>query len=250
MKKKILVANWKNHPESLTEVKTLISGLSRQAKLYKKLVTVIAPPSTYLETVSPRVKSFASLGAQDVFALPGTYTGTISPEILQNFGVKLVIVGHSERRALGETDKTVSQKVRTALKAGMTPLLCVGERARDPEGSYFEFISEELKHSLEGVKKNEAASKLIIAYEPIWAIGKKAKDAMQPSDLSQMNIFIKKVLTGLFGRETAERIPVLYGGSVEPLNAESLMQTGVRGFLVGHASLNAKSFAEIAKTLL
>jgi triosephosphate isomerase len=247
--KKILVANWKNHPASLSETKKLVVGLSRQAKLYKKLATIIAPPSAYLETVSGKIKSYASLGSQDLFALDGTHTGALGVDILQSFGVKVAILGHSERRALGESDKMVSGKVRTAIKAGIMPLVCIGERVRDHEGSYFEFLSEELKHSLEGVRKNEV-TKLIIAYEPIWAIGKKAKDAMQPTDLAQMLIFIKKVLTEIFGRAIAEKIPVIYGGSVESGNVEELVNIGVKGFLVGHASLDAKQFSKIAEALI
>ena len=122
---------------------------------------------------------------------------------------------------------------------------------RDPDGAYFEFLAEELKLSLEGVRRKDDAHKLIIAYEPIWAIGKKAKDAMQPADLAQMTIFIKKVLTEVFNRQSAERIPILYGGSVEPGNAKSLLaQSGIQGFLVGHASLAPKSFSEIAEALI
>ncbi len=251
MKKPIIIGNWKNHPETLREVSTLLTGLSKRAAIFKKLSTFIAPPVAFIESVSTKTKSYAGLAAQDIFfATEGTYTGAITPDILKGFGVKLAIIGHSERRGLGETNEVVAAKIKTALRSGITPLLCIGEETRDAEGSYFEFLNEELKLSLEGVRRRDDAHKLIIAYEPVWAIGKKAKDAMQPGDLAQMVIFIKKVLTEIFGRESAERIPILYGGSVEPSNAKELIQTGVHGFLVGHASLEAKSFVEIAESLL
>lgn len=251
MAKPILVANWKNHPESLARMTTLLSGLSKKSSVYKNLFTFIAPPLPFFESVSKKIKSFGQLAAQDIFfASEGTYTGAVTPDILKSFGVKMAIIGHSERRALGETNEVVLDKIKSAYRSGITPLLCIGERERNTEGEHFEFIEEELKLSLEGIRRKDDAEKLVIAYEPIWAIGKKAEDAITPGDLSQMVIFIKKVLTDIFGRESAEKIPILYGGSVEPENAKVLMETGIRGFLVGHASLDAKSFTEIAESMI
>ncbi len=250
--KLILVGNWKNYPGSLAEAGKLLSSLSKRSLLFKKFSTVIAPPTAYLETASKRVKSLGILGAQDIFfTSEGTYTGAITPEILKSFGVKVAIIGHSERRSLGETNQVVSEKVKTALKAGITPLVCIGENTHDAEGSYFEVLNEQIRSSLEGVRRKEDAQKLIIAYEPVWAIGKRAKDAMQPAELSQMVIYIKKVLTEIFGRQSAEKIPVLYGGSVDLNNAKELIRnTGARGLLVGRASLDPKSFAGIAEVLI
>lgn len=250
MAKPILVANWKNHPDSPAKMTALLSGLSKKPSVFKNIATFIAPPLTYFESVSKKIKNFASLAAQDIFFAPdGTYTGAVTPDILKSFGVKLAIIGHSERRALGETNEVVLDKIKSAFRTGITPLLCIGERVRNAEGEQFEFIEEELKMSLEGIRRKDDAERLIVAYEPIWAIGKKAADAITPDDLSQMVIFIKKVLTDIFGRESAEKIPILYGGSVEPENARALMDTGVRGFLVGHASLDPKQFATIAESL-
>jgi triosephosphate isomerase (TIM) len=251
MSKPILVANWKNHPESLARTNVLLGQLVKKASLYKKLHTYVAPPYVYFESVSKKVKSFAGFASQDIFfAEVGTYTGAITPDILKSFGVKLSIIGHSERRKLGETNQVVAEKVKCALKSGITPLLCVGENVRDDAGEHFEFVREQLTLSLEGVRRRDDVKKFIIAYEPVWAIGKKAKDAMQPADLTQMVIFIKKVLSDIFGREAAESIPLLYGGSVDQTNVKDLMDTGVSGFLVGRASLDAKSFASIAEALI
>lgn len=250
MHKRILVANWKNHPESLAKANMIIKGLSTSASLYKKISTYIAPPLPYFESVAKGSKSFAALASQDIFfAIEGTYTGVVTPDVLKNFGTKLSIIGHSERRVLGETNQVVSDKIKCALRSNITPLLCVGEHERDGEGENFEFVREQLRLSLEGVRRKDDAGKLIIAYEPVWAIGKKAKDAMDPSELSEMVIFIKKVLTDIFGRESADEIPILYGGSVDASNASSIISSGVQGFLVGRASLDPKNFKAIAEAL-
>ncbi|KND48576.1 MAG: triose-phosphate isomerase [Parcubacteria bacterium C7867-005] len=251
MSKKILVANWKNHPESLDEVKVILKGLSRKSAVYKKLNFFIAPPLSYLESVSKGIKSFGSLASQDIpTVIEGTHTGIVSVNILKNFGTRLSIIGHSERRAMGETNKEISLKIKIALKSGIIPLLCVGELVRGKEGEHFEFIREQIRLSLEGIKKADLYKKVVIAYEPIWAIGKSAKEAIEPKDLEQMIIFIKKVLTDLFGRDLAENTMILYGGSVEATNIGSIMDVGVDGFLVGHASLEAGSLNSIASSLI
>lgn len=246
MAKPIIVANWKNHPNSFIEAKDLLKDLARKKALFAKTSFFIAPPAPYLELVS---KSFAKAASQDVFPIEkGSHTGEVSIEMLKSFGVKLSIIGHSERRAQGETSAMASEKVKAALKAGITPLLCVGELSRDAEGEYFSFIQEELKSSLAGVSKKDA-EKVLIAYEPVWAIGKSAKDAIDTTDLCETLLFLRKSLTDLFGRETAEKMTLLYGGSVEPRNAKALIGSGVKGFLVGHASLDAKSLAGIIEAI-
>jgi triosephosphate isomerase (TIM) len=251
MAKVVVVSNWKSHPESFLAAKNLIAGLKKSAHVYKKVAFFIAPPFPYFETVKEKGKSFSSLASQDIFSTDGTYTGAVTPQILKGFGVKLAIIGHSERRALGETNELVAKKVMTALKAGIVPLVCVGEKSRDTEGNHFEFLREQLKGSLQGLRRKEDIQKLVIAYEPVWAIGKQAKNALSGVDLSQMSIFIKKILTDMFGRELAEKIVILYGGSVEASNARSLLKEGkVRGFLVGHASLEPKGFGELVKSLI
>ena len=250
MAKPILVANWKNHPASIEEAKSLIKGLSKAKLALKKTHLFVAPPLPYFELVATGAKSYANLASQDMFEhAKGSYTGGITPGILKSFGVRLAIVGHSERRAQGETSDTVSRKARAALKAGIAPLICVGEPARDADGDYFEVLREELKASLAGLNKNNVSS-VLIAYEPVWAIGKSAKESLAPAELAESVIFIRKVLTDLFGRRAAESVHILYGGSVESANAGNLArESGVRGFLVGHASLNAKQFVAIAKSL-
>ncbi|MDO8424026.1 MAG: triose-phosphate isomerase [bacterium] len=251
MAKPILVANWKNHPGSLSEARALLKSLSKNSGLYKNLSVFIAPPATYFELVSLRAHSFARLASQDIPAFSsGVHTGLITSDILKSFGVRLCIIGHSEQRARGETSAEVSEKVKIALRAGITPLVCVGEKVRDTDGEHFEFLREELKSSLAGLRA-KAARGIMIAYEPAWVIGKHAKDALPPVELAQSVIFLRKQLADLYGRKVAESIPILYGGSVEEDNAGVLMrETSVRGFLIGHASLRAGSFKAIANSLI
>lgn len=250
MSKPILVANWKNYPSSLSLAQKLLKDLSKKKLLYKKVSFFIAPPLPYMESAALKAKSFSQLASQNISVIEGeTRTGEVTPEILKSFGVKLAILGHSERRALGETAAELAQKIKVALRAGIAPLVCIGEKARDTDGEHFELLRQELKLILGGLSKKEVG-KLALVYEPVWAIGKSSKDAIEPRELSQTVMFMRKVLTDLFGRDAAEKVPILYGGSVEPNNAMELMKDGgVRGFLVGHASLKAKSMEAIALSI-
>ncbi len=252
MAKPILVANWKNNPKSHREAVDLLAALSRKSLLLKKVSLFVAPPYIYFDTALKKMGKYASLASQDLFfSNDGPHTGSVTPDLLKSFGVKMAIIGHSERRELGETNEVVATKIKTAFISGIVPLLCVGENERDEEGKHLQFIQDQLKFSLEGIRRKEDAEKLVIAYEPVWAIGTRATEAMNPTDLAEMVIFIKKTLTDIFGREAADVIPVLYGGSVDSTNAEPLYkETGIRGFLIGRASLNPKEFCEIAEGLV
>ena len=250
MAKLILVANWKNHPASLFEAESLLKDMAKKRELYKKTNLFIAPPTPYFDAVVRRAGGFAQLASQDISLLPkGTYTGEVTPEILKSFGVRLAIVGHSERRALGETSSDVAEKAKAALKAGIMPLVCFGEREKDSDGEHFELLRQELKASLLGLTKKDM-TKVALAYEPVWAIGKHAQEAIRVEDLSQTVLFVRRVLADLFGRKEAEKVAILYGGSVEPANAEILVKgSGVRGLLVGHSSLRAEEFEEITRSI-
>ena len=167
--------------------------------------------------------------------------------MVKNLGMEYVIVGHSERRALGEDDIIVSKKLNLVLNSKLNPILCVGEKERNEEGNFLLFISEQIKNSLQGVEKKYLKN-LIIAYEPIWAIGKTAQDAMDSRGVHQMHLFIKKVLKDLFDEKIAEKVAIIYGGSVELENVEDLIKNGnIDGFLIGHESLDADKFCEILK---
>ncbi len=251
MKKPTLIANWKNAPGSWSQAQALLKGLGQKRLLYKKLNLFIAPPLPYLYLVREKASGYSKLATQDLFPEErGRYTGKVGVDILKSFGVRMVVLGHSECRSLGESSAQVSRKTQVALKAGFTPVVCFGELTRDRDGEHFDFLREELKASLQGLKKNDL-SKIILAYEPVWAIGQTAKEALDHSGLSEIVVFVKKVLTDLFGREVAERVELLYGGSVEPSNAGILLKhSGISGFLVGHKSLIDKDFERIARSML
>src|SRR3989344_8373173 len=203
--KSILVANWKNKPHSLSLAENILKSLARNAKIYKKLSLFIAPPFTYMESLYRRKGGFVRLASQDIpNVFSGIYTGEISVDILKSFRVELSIIGHSERRALGETNEVVREKIKVALRSGITPLVCVGEVTRDEDGEHFEFLREQIKSSLGDIKKNDLL-RIAIAYEPVWAIGKESEDALKPEDLSEAVLFIRRVLSDIFGRSAAEK---------------------------------------------
>ena len=251
MLKKIIIGNWKMNPVSLKDAEKLfgdvaksISGIKKTAR---KTEVVICPPFIYLERLKKMSKTIA-LGAQDAFWEDvGAYTGEMSPFMLYNLGVKYVILGHSERRALGENNSDVNKKIKAALSAGLRPILCVGESVRDENHSYFNLVKTQLGECLNGISKN-LISKIIIAYEPIWAISSTAnrKDATSV-DSREMAIFIRKILSDKFGME-AKKVRVIYGGSANEKDAEDFLKNGgVDGLLPGRASLDAKKFTEVIK---
>ncbi len=248
-KKKLVIANWKMNPQSVAEAKKIFSAIALKAEQFNKVTTVIAPPVLYVGALSKM--SGMTLCAQNLFwEESGAYTGELSGAMLAKSGFKYVIVGHSERRAMGltgqgETNDIVNKKVKAALKAGLKSVVCVGESVRDEKGEYHNFIKEQILQSLAGLKKAHLKN-VIIAYEPIWAIGKKASREATPAESYEMSIFIKKVLSDMFGADAAKSVAVIYGGSVNSKNAESfLADGGVDGVLVGRESLNPLKFIQI-----
>jgi len=146
---------------------------------------------------------------------------------------------------MGETDEIINKKIHSALRAGLTPIFCIGESERDYDGDYLMFLYNQIKIGLKGVRLKEM-QKVIIAYEPIWAIGKTEKEAMDPNTLHQMVIFIRKTLKEIYKHKSVLEVRVIYGGSAEPGNARELLEGGTAdGFLVGHESLDASSFTKI-----
>lgn len=248
--KKLIVANWKMNPDSTKEAKQIFNNLKKKNLSIKKTIPVICPPYLYESalSLSYRGNKF-KFGFQDIhFKSDGQSTGEISTEMAKNSKVEYVIVGHSERRENGEDNKTVSLKMKKVIDSGLKAILCIGEEKRDQHGEYLRFIEEQLVESLMTIPRSKV-SKLIVAYEPLWAIGK-GKKSMSSSDLHQMNIFIKKILVSIYGKKIAFNIPILYGGSVDADNAKQIIEEGnVDGLLVGRASLNSHVFADILKSL-
>jgi triosephosphate isomerase len=244
-----IAANWKAYVEDLTKAKEIFTAAKRAASKSKSNV-VIAPPAPFIGALAPSNKSKIAFAAQDVsLTTGGAQTGESTAQAFSAVGASYAIIGHSERRTAGDTNSQVAEKLSHALAHGLTPILCVGERARDDEGKYLSFIREELRTALEPQTVKDR-SKIIVAYEPIWAIGKQAEDAITPSDLAEMVLYIRKVLAELLPGKGAARATVLYGGSVEPSGARALAaHTGIDGVLVGHASANPTQFADIIKEL-
>lgn len=243
-KKRLVVGNWKMNPLWLEDAKYLLSAANRTAPRLTKTSVVVCPPFVYLSALTATsVSKNLYFGAQDTFwERRGSYTGEVSPDSLFNLGCDYVIVGHSERRALGETNEDVSKKVAAAVRADIRPIICVGESERDEHGHYFSFIRDQITGSLSDMTTKNLEH-VCIAYEPIWAIGKSAEDAIDVRELQTMALFITKTLSELFSRSVSESIPILYGGSAEPENVQHLfVHGGVDGFLVGHESLDADGF--------
>jgi len=248
--KKLVIANWKMNPENIKDAKKIFADLKKKNLKIKKTIPVICPPFTYLDEISGSYRGSAyKFGAQDVSdKKDGEQTGEISIEMLKNLKCQYVIVGHAERRALGEDNETVSLKTKAVIDSGLKAVVCVGENDRDHGGSYLRFIEEELHESLSKIKKDKTKN-LVIAYEPIWAVGK-GHDAISGHELHQISLFIRKVLVGIYGKKIGMNVPVIYGGSVDADNSEEIINTGeVDGLLVGRASLNPHVFADILKEL-
>ncbi|MEX0652131.1 MAG: triose-phosphate isomerase [Candidatus Paceibacterota bacterium] len=248
--KKLIIANWKMNPLDLAHAKDLFIGVKETARTLSKVQTVIAPPFVYLSELSKLFSGHRiALSSQDVFwEKRGSFTGEVSPAMLKDIRVGYSIVGHSERRGLGESDEDVHKKIEAVTKEGITAIVCIGESDRDhTEGTHLAFLTAQIETAFRDVKKS-SLSKIVVAYEPIWAIGKSEADAMKPHELHETVLFIKKILASLYGKQAGFKIPIVYGGSVEKNNTAVLLVEGmVDGLLVGHASLSVKEFTEIMR---
>lgn len=249
MKRLVVIGNWKMSPEmsaSATKLFLEVAGLARRVR---DVQVVVCPPFVWLSECRQRYRGKAlALGAQDVSVFgAGSHTGEVSASMLRALGVTHSILGHSERRAQGESDEVVAQKVKQIVESGMTAILCIGEKSRDSNGEYLHFLRAQLERGLHDLLPTKLAQ-LIIAYEPVWAIGKTSADAMRPDDMHETSLYIRKVLSEKYTFDQARLVPILYGGSVEPENAEGLLARGeIDGFLVGRASLDTVSFGAILR---
>ncbi len=251
--KKIVVGNWKMNPGTVDEAKRIARKTRRAASKLEHTDAVVCPPFPFILAAASRKKYLHyHLGAQSAsFETGGAHTGEVSANVLRDIGVEYVIVGHSETRReganIGDTDETVSNRVIAVLEAGMKAILCVGEKNRDESGAHFDFVKDQMRKSLADVPKLRSQD-VILAYEPVWAIG--AKESMKPEDICEMAIFVKKIFSDIFGNDSAQKVQVLYGGSVNFHNAADIMKIGqVDGLLVGRESLNAVGFVELLKAV-
>jgi len=246
----LVVGNWKMNPQSVSLSAKLGTEFKKRLSAISGVDVVVVPPSIYLESVHRARNSSKAymLGAQNAhFAQLGAYTGEISLPMLKDLDVSYVIIGHSERRALGEGDVLVNEKLLATIKAGCTGIVCVGELKRDHGGHYLSHIEAQVRKALVKVSRTKL-SQVVVAYEPLWAIGT-GKNAT-PADIYEMKLFIEKVISDIYGRNYAQKVRVIYGGSVSGKNAQELFVDGmVDGFLVGGASLHPEEFIQIVKSV-
>ena len=245
----LIVGNWKAYVETAAKAKALFAGVKRlRAKGGAEVVA--APSFPHLGLLAPvkPSKTGSGLASQDVsVTVGGAETGEVAAGLLRDLGVEYIIVGHSERRARGESDAVVLEKIQHVLAHGITPILCIGEAHRDEDAQYLKQVRAQLSVILEGLSAKERLA-LVIAYEPIWAIG--AAEPITAEDLGEMVLYIRKVLADFMPGRANQKVRILYGGSVAPENARSLAAgTGIDGFLVGRASTDAAAFTALVKAV-
>jgi triosephosphate isomerase (TIM) len=250
MRVPIIAGNWKMF-KTAGQAVFLVQDLEALVADASGVEAVVCPPAIALRSVSvvlEQDKPAISLGAQNMhWESQGAFTGEISAEMLTDLGVKYVIIGHSERRQMFcETDETVNKKVKAALNAGLIPIMCCGETLDEREGGKMEeIIGRQVRAGLDGLTP-EAVAGLVIAYEPIWAIG--TGRTASPEQANETCVFVRQTVTGAYGDIAADAVRVLYGGSVKPDNVDSLMaMSDIDGALVGGACLEPESFARIIK---
>ena len=247
MRKPIIAGNWKMNktPEEAAELVRELVPLVADAEAE----VVVCPPFVCLDAVRKEAAgSNIKLGAQNVhFEKSGAYTGEISADMLLAMGVEYVIIGHSERRQyFGETDCTVNKRAKAALAAGLKPIICVGESLEEREkGVTNDLVGMQTKLALQGIPAEEV-DKVVIAYEPIWAIG--TGKTATAAEANETIGAIRKAIAQVYGEEVASKVRIQYGGSMNPKNASELMaQSEIDGGLIGGASLKAEDFSKVVK---
>jgi triosephosphate isomerase len=246
--KPFIAGNWKMF-KTIPEAVDMVQKLHDASLGLEKAQFVVIPPYTTLNEVSRVLKgSSVQIGAQNMhWEEQGAFTGEIAAPMLKDVGCTFVVIGHSERRQLfGETNETVNKKINTALTHGLVPIMCIGESLEEREkGHTISKVQTQITEGLEGLDA-EKVLRIIIAYEPIWAIGTGL--TATPDQAQEVHAFIRSTLAEKHGNDVASYAIILYGGSVKPENTYSLLkENDINGALVGGASLNAASFAEIAR---
>jgi len=246
----LIVANWKMNPQTLTEAEGLFNSVKRGVKKIKNIEIVICPPYIYLSAVKPYSHKAVKTGGQNCFwEESGAFTGEISPLMLKDLGCEYVIVGHSERRKyFAETDEMINKKLKAAIKAKLSPILCIGEtKAERERGKTEKVVKKQIELGLKGISSFKLqVSRFSIAYEPVWAIG--TGNACDVEESQKMCLFIRKIISELYNSALSKKTRILYGGSVNGKNSAGyIKEANFQGLLVGSASLNAKEFIKIVR---
>ncbi|KPK74484.1 MAG: triosephosphate isomerase [Phycisphaerae bacterium SM23_30] len=245
----LIAGNWKMN-KTVNEAKELAEELVKGSNIIRASTAVLCPPFTVLGAVASVIESTVyRLGAQNVFwEDSGAFTGEVSPPMLRAVGCQYVIVGHSERRQyFGETDASVNRKIKAALHSGLTPIVCVGETLQEREdGKTHDVIKKQINGVLEGLT-DEAVRSLIVAYEPVWAIG--TGMTAEPEDADEVHAYIRELVNIAYSPDVSQNLTILYGGSVNESNAETLLyMNNIDGALIGGASLKPESFLQVIST--
>jgi len=248
LRKKLIAGNWKMNKTSADAV-SLVKEIVTVVGKEHDVEIVVCPPFTALESVARALEGTAiKLGAQNMHTEPaGAFTGEISAAMLRAFFTSYVILGHSERRTyFKESDALINQKVLAALKSQLKPIVCVGETLQERESAAtLKVVQTQVEQGLQGVSK-ELATSVVIAYEPVWAIG--TGRVATTEQAQEVHAFIRSLLGRIFGEPVAQKIRILYGGSMKPANApELLAQKDIDGGLIGGASLEARSFVDLVR---
>ena len=247
LRKKIIAGNWKMN-KSIADAESLTTEIRRELSDCREVDVVLCPPFTALKVVGDLITdTHIKLGAQNMhWEVAGAYTGEIAPAMLRDIYCRYVILGHSERRAyFHETDENVNKKVVAAIAANLTPIVCVGETLEQREAGQAEaVVRTQVEQGLANLGGD--IEKVIIAYEPVWAIGTGL--TATPEQAQEMHAFIRKLLSELGDDAAAQAIRIQYGGSMKPANAEELLaQPDIDGGLIGGASLESRSFVELVQ---
>jgi triosephosphate isomerase (TIM) len=248
VRRPIIAGNWKMY-KAVSEALDLVNGLKQELKGETAVDIVVCPPFTALYKAAEAAEgSNIALGAQDVYwQEEGAFTGEVAPKMLTDLGCRFCIVGHSERRTyFSETNLTVNNKVKALLKRGITPIMCVGERLEERDsGKAFDVVGDHVEGGLKDLSVEEV-SKIVIAYEPVWAIGT-GRNAT-PEQAQEVHRFIRELLRKNYGEDVSSGVRIQYGGSVKPDNIRAIIGgEDIDGALVGGASLKVKDFAEIVR---
>ncbi|MDR1087125.1 MAG: triose-phosphate isomerase [Endomicrobium sp.] len=247
MRKPLMAGNWKMN-KTVAEAVSIVKALKSSIADVKDVDVLICPTFMALYAVNSEVKgSNINIGAQNLFwESKGAFTGEISPAMVKDAGCSYVLIGHSERRQyFGETNETVNKKIKAALAAELIPVVCVGETLKEREDNVtFKVIEKQINEGLVGLRAEQAGI-VVIAYEPVWAIG--TGKTATPDQAQEVHAFARKAYGKMYG-DASQKVRILYGGSVNPANVSELMkQSDIDGGLVGGASLDAESFTKLVK---
>ncbi len=247
---KLLIANWKMAPDTEAQAQALAKASAKLVRTYKKSTHIIVcPPVIYIPLVT-KVSTVLAVGGQSVSAeSTGAHTGEISAAMLKSMHVTYCIVGHSETRAQGESNELVKKKITLLLEKKIQPIVCIGEQSRDVHGWYLSTIKDQVESVFFDMPK-VAVKRIVLAYEPIWAIGAQATRTATVEECLEMIMYIRKLISDLYDEKTARSMAILYGGSVDQTNAASFIREGgVEGLLVGRVSLESKRLEMLVKAI-